>query len=273
MRVTRLRLAATGALCAFGIACGGGGGKTVTSLTSLTLIVPSGTLFIGNSVQLDARETLSDGTTRPATTATWGSADPAIATVSSTGLVTAVTAGEATILADTTVHASVKIRVFPDFRGSWIGREHVTACGDDGAFEGICADPGFMPVGALYQHNSRFTQNDDSVTAVLDEGDGFTVTVTGTISVNGDLELPTGTMQPADPAVAVQVQHWRCRADVPARMTGSYEIYLTMLDVPGSVTVSIELQNVSRMSATSAAPSSASAMPLNSAIRRMAHHR
>jgi len=92
-------------LLGLGVACGGDGGGSPASpsvtTTSVSVTFPAGgTVFIGSAVQFEARETLSNGTTRTATNATWGSDAPAVATVSPTGLVTAVAAGEATIFAD-----------------------------------------------------------------------------------------------------------------------------------------------------------------------------
>ena len=57
-------------------ACGGDGGgspSAPTSTTSVSVTFPAGgTILIGSAVQLEARETLSNGTTRVATNVTWG---------------------------------------------------------------------------------------------------------------------------------------------------------------------------------------------------------
>ena len=81
------------------------------------------TLFIGDQVQFRASLTLSDGSTQTAEDVTWTSDAIAVATVSASGLVAAVAAGEATISAEVpgSGGGSVRIRVFPEFQGHWAG--------------------------------------------------------------------------------------------------------------------------------------------------------
>lgn len=70
---------------------------TVTSIAVAGVTTLSG---VGQTAQLTATATLSDGTTQNVTAlATWASSNTAIATVSSGGLVTAVTSGSVTITA------------------------------------------------------------------------------------------------------------------------------------------------------------------------------
>ena len=208
------------------VACGGDGGSPSGPSTtpSVSVTFPAGgTIFIGNAVQFAAQETLSNGTTRDATNdATWGSDAPNVATVSSTGLVTAVAAGQATISADVNPRGTMLIRVFPNFGGSWAGNEVFASCEASGEFEGLCDVPGFG-VGAVFPHNSMFTQNEASVDATIFTGDGTTATMTGNITVGGELQLPSAPVLPADPMVNAQVQNWLSRADTPSRMTGTYE--------------------------------------------------
>ena len=58
-----------------------------------------------------------------ATDAVWGSDNTAVATVSATGLVTAVGAGEVTIFADVNPRGTLSFRVFPRLDGIWQGLE------------------------------------------------------------------------------------------------------------------------------------------------------
>ena len=236
------------------VGCGGDGGTRpdTTTTPSVSVTFPAGgTIFIGNAVQLAAQETLSDGTTRNATNAaTWTSDAPNVATVSSTGLVTAVGAGQATISAAVNPTGAMLLRVFPNFDGSWAGNDVVAGCQDSGVFEGACADPG-LAVGEVFTHRSMFTQTEASVNAVIEGGDGDTATTTGNITVGGLLELPSTPFLPADPVVNTQLQNWRSRADTPSQMTGTYELFLTAPGVDGSVTAMVRLQNVVKTSATS----------------------
>jgi hypothetical protein len=77
-------------------------GNIQVSLTGLgvtnIMIVPDATIVPGGQQQLSAMCTYTDSTTRDCTTAlTWTSGTPDVATVSESGLVTGVTAGNATI--------------------------------------------------------------------------------------------------------------------------------------------------------------------------------
>jgi hypothetical protein len=208
-----------------------------------------GTIFIGRDVQFEARETMSDGTMRAATNAVWGSEAPAVASVSATGVVRGVSPGEATIFADAGTRGALRIRVYPNFGGTWRGSEVVTGCEDSGALAGVCSE--FRP-GAVFGHLSSFTQTDAAVNAEIDGGDGTTARMSGTITVGGDLPLPTAPLLPADPVVNIQIQNWQSRSDVPAVMTGTLEYFVTAPGLPGSVRAGTRLQDVVRASAQSA---------------------
>ena len=99
------------------VACGGDDNPasptTTTTTTSVSVTFSAETIRVGDTVQFEARETLSNGQTRIATSATWGSDNPAVATVSQTGLVTAVDVGTATIFADVNPRGTVLIEVMP----------------------------------------------------------------------------------------------------------------------------------------------------------------
>jgi len=87
------------------IGCSSDGGSNTpppaaASLKSIAVNPPSATVGVGAKQQFAATGTYTDGTTAPLTKdITWSSSDPAIATVSDTGLATAVAAGTATITA------------------------------------------------------------------------------------------------------------------------------------------------------------------------------
>ena len=217
--------------------------------TSVSVTFPAGgTFFIGRSVQFEARETLSNGTTRLATSATWGSDAPGVATVSSTGLVTAVSPGEATIFANVDTQGVLRIRVFPGFGGTWAGSEVIASCEDSGAvWVGFCDS--VAPIGRARFHASALTQTEASVGAVLSMGGGASATFTGTIAIGGLLQLPSTSVLPADPLVDAQVQNWRSQADVPSQMTGTYDLVFTAHGVPGALRFGIRLQDVLATSA------------------------
>ena len=209
-----------------------------------------GTIFIGDQVQFQATVTLSDGSTQTATSAVWGSDNTSAATVSQSGLVTAVGPGEVTIFADVNPRGTLLIRVFPEFDGTWSGQELITSCEDSDFYEGACGDADFLDVGDVFSHNSVFTQNDAVVTGVITETSTTSTTHTGSISIGGELQLlPAQGMPPRD-EYSTQVLNWRSRAETPSQMTGSYEWMFTRLDEDGEIRVGIQLQNVVKTGAS-----------------------
>jgi len=58
-------------------------------------------------------------------------------------------------------------------------------------FEGFCDDPEFA-VGEVFTHNSMFTQTEASVTAVIVTGPASTATMTGNVTVSGELQIASG---------------------------------------------------------------------------------
>lgn len=233
-------------------ACGGGDSPSVTGPsagTSVTVSFPGGPVYIGSTTQFEARETLGNGTTRVPTSVGWSSDKPQVAAVSNAGVVSAVAAGEATISADVNgTRGSLLVRVLPDFGGAWVGTETVVSCTDSGQISGFCSESEL--VGEAFFHESSFTQNMASVTGVLDVGGGMRATMTGTITVDGDLPMGSAPVLPADPDFNAQVENWRSRADTPSRMTGTYEVLFTILGVTGSARIQLRLDNVTKSSAS-----------------------
>ena len=109
------------AACLLAVACNGdNGGPTRPSPSTpsrVSVTYPAGAIYIGDQVQFEATVSSADGGMQAATNAAWESDAPAVATVSSSGIVTAVSAGEATIAAEVPAsgRGSLRIRVFPDF--------------------------------------------------------------------------------------------------------------------------------------------------------------
>ena len=89
---------------------------TEPTITSVSVMGDTVLMGVGETVRLSLVATLSDGSTRDIdpTLAEWRSSDPAVATVASDGVVTAVRAGQATISAmyeqqETELEMSVRI--------------------------------------------------------------------------------------------------------------------------------------------------------------------
>lgn len=90
--------------CALLAACGGGGGAgtsapdATAAVASVSLNVTSAQLGVGQTLQLTATPLTGTGTVTTGS-ATWSSSAPTVASVSTTGLVTAVAAGTTTVSA------------------------------------------------------------------------------------------------------------------------------------------------------------------------------
>lgn len=124
----------------------GSANLSVTSAAIVALnITPVPPLIFGNSTQLQAIATFSDGTTKDVTTAaTWSSEQPDIVDVSSGGLATADQVGSATVLAQNSgVTGSAVITVTPLITVSYFNRARAVASGVDSTVQLI--NPGSPP--------------------------------------------------------------------------------------------------------------------------------
>src|SRR6185436_2006288 len=160
--------------------CGGGSSSptsptapatpTVTSVTVTGLdAIRSG--FFSNFV---ATANMSNGTTQAATTATWASDDPSIATVAGNGDVAGIANGSATISATVNgVRGSKPVRIVSNYGGDWSGTYRVTTCDDSGSFRqlGWCSSIG--GTGAVLQMSmslSQFGSGRDQIAGTLTLG-------------------------------------------------------------------------------------------------------
>ena len=76
--------------------------NAAASLTSIAVTPASSSVVVGSTQQFTATGTYSDNSTQPLTSATWSSSASAVATISSTGLATAMEMGTTTISATLT---------------------------------------------------------------------------------------------------------------------------------------------------------------------------
>ena len=224
--------------CLLGAACNGDSGSpTAPSRAARTVAVTypteHGTIYIGDRVQFRATVSSSAGGTQAAATA-WESDAPAVATVSSSGLVAAVSAGEATITAEVPAHGrgSTRIRVFPEFHGHWEGDLNVTRISvppdwrelgeEDCDSLADCAS--WIPLAVDFgQDDARVT---GSVKSTFTASPNYEWTVqSGSVSIDGTLMLTTDELSFRPPSDAITVRaslmRWESRADTPGVMTGT----------------------------------------------------
>ena len=106
------------ALAGFLWACGDDGGNlqgnNPPAVAQVTVEAPAATIAVGDSVQLQAVARDADGNALEDRTVEWASANTAVATVSASGMVTGLSAGEAPISATVdTVSGTLAITVSP----------------------------------------------------------------------------------------------------------------------------------------------------------------
>lgn len=59
-------------------------------------------------------------------------------------------------------------------------------------------------------------------------------------------------LRPTNQITSIQLQNWRSRANVPGRMTGTFQLFFTGPNVTGSATVDGQLRNMNRQGPTAA---------------------
>ena len=257
------------AACLLAVACNGDGGSPTgptppstgaTSSVSVTYPEDHGTIYIGDQVQFQATVS-SGGGTQAAANAAWQSDAPAVATVSSSGLVTGVSAGEATISAEVPAggRGSLRIRVFPRFHGHWEGDLNVTRIdvppdwrelGEQDC-DGLPDCASWIPLAA------DFTQDGATVTGTMTSTftspPNYAWTVrSGTVSIDGTLTLTSDEVAYRLPDNSVEIRarltSWESRADTPGVMTGAAVVQYSSDVLSGNPVVEgcLEADNITR---------------------------
>ena len=239
------------------VACGTQDGPTepTTAPTATGVSVThaaEGTIFIGHEVQFRATVTLSDGSTEAASEVTWTSDAPEVATVSTAGLVTAVAAGEASAEVAGSRGGHLRIRVYPEFQGSWAGRGMLTECTatGDSLWSQFCA--GFLdgdPAERRGEATLELTQSEAEVGGVVDLGADRRLEVnSGEVSIDGTLRLTfdASTFAIEGAELDVEVLSWETRADTPGNMTGGFQFVYSWALSTGSAVVDVVFEEVTR---------------------------
>ncbi len=258
------------AACLLAVACGGdSGGPTgptpttpgATASVSVTYPADHGTIYIGDQVQLEATVSSSGGGTQAAAGAVWASDAPAVATVSPSGLVTAVSAGEASISAQAPAggRGSLRIRVFPRFHGHWEGDLNVTRITVPPDWRELGEEDcdGLLDCASWIPLEADFTQDGATVTGTVTSTfaavpnyewtiQSGTVSVDGTLTLTSDetaFRLPDGGVE-----IRARLMSWESRADSPGIMTGAAAVEYASDALSGNAVVEgcLEADNILR---------------------------
>src|ERR1035437_10758805 len=185
-----MRISQRGCVLLLLISAAACGGSTSTSPTPTNLTVtvssPSSNVLFGATEQMTA--VASDG--RALTGGTWSSDNTAVATVSSTGLVTPTGAGQATIIfiASSGQGGHKLLRGLPNLNGTFTGNYTVTSCTASGELARMNSPCFANRAGTSGSYTFILTQSLDVVSGrvVLDSVDSFT-NISGTIGLAGSL--------------------------------------------------------------------------------------
>lgn len=226
----------------------GCGKKTPTApaVTTTGISISSNADFvkIGAQQQLTLTATLSDGTSKTVS-GTWTTDAAGIATVTG-GLVRGVASGDATIGADYDgQHATRKVRVTPDFNGSWTGTYKITTCTDTGAWVGTC-DPADAPKNFII--TMTFTQTNASVSGSVAAFSDLTIPASGSIAVDGLLALSGSKTQDFGGGLVAKgdLINWETRMPDATHMTGKFTVVTTSPGVAGDWTLNCDLLTMTK---------------------------
>lgn len=224
------------------------------SVTLTALAIAVNTPSVGGGVQATATATFSNGLTSPVASG-FGTDTPSVATVSSSGGVTGVSIGDATIFVDYQgKRASKRVRVLPSYSGVFVGTYAVGTCVATGGFfstdpaANFCTD--FTP-GRTLEIAEQNTQSADLTTLTglfalgRAQGNGTGATsASGVLSYSGTLLAGTNRMD---------FRNFTATSPTPGRMAGTFDMVWTDSTVSGSGIVTCTNMDMTRQASALAA--------------------
>jgi Bacterial Ig-like domain (group 2) len=197
-----------------------------TKPTLLTITPATSLLKVGASETFSAFAVFPDGSGE-SVAAQWSVDRSAVATVQSTGVLTAAGAGMATITAIYRERsASRSLRVIPDYAATWEGTVIVLECldGDPGICTSAPCCPAFYVPGRTFTIAAILAHRDEHVTGfITNETAGpAAVPSTGTIDLDGTLTLE-GILRSSDSLGTVETRiDWKTTIDPTGVMRGTF---------------------------------------------------
>jgi len=234
----------------FGLSACGGGRSPSAPTPSPTPAVTTVSVSINPSTDLlklqgtesfTATAALSDGSSK-SVSGTWASDASAIASIDSSGKLTANAAGQATITVTYDgVKATRSVRVVPDYQGSWTGDYRVLSCQDSGDFarEEWCESA--LEDGVI-RVTMALTQARDAVSGTWAH-DVMTGAAQGTIEADGTLPLAgTGALE----GMPMAITGWRSRSTDNKSQTGKFTLAFTSTVWSGSAQATVEIRTCAK---------------------------
>jgi hypothetical protein len=205
------------------VACGGGNSSpsapsSPVVTTQSIVVAMSSPMAAGSSAQATAVATLSSGSTQ-AITSGFRSDVPSVATVTDSGMVTAVSLGSANIYVVSGGQQGTKnIRVVPNYAGDWSGSYYVTDCsqtGDFATYLDYCTSD--FTKNSVWPYNLSLTQSLDTVTGTCYLGSLPFGQSSGTMDGAGGVTLSSSYY--SDPLTIYGL--WNLSSPTPGRLSGT----------------------------------------------------
>jgi hypothetical protein len=239
-------------------ACGGGGGSTPPSPVPQTLTVnPVATNLIKIAQEQTYTATIRYNTGSESTvSATWQSDNQNVASIDGSGKTVGLDSGEATLIAKAEgLTGTLKIRVVPDYQGTWDGEYRVAACRATGSFRPSewCSADGFKP-GQHLPITLVLTQDRDLLSGSVFVGTlEHTLDVSSSIRVDGGAAISGGGSYTVENTkVATTISPMAIRATGP-NMSGNFTLTFTSDGFAGSAAYDGVFTSVARTSSTTSA--------------------
>ena len=258
------------------VACGSSSGGSalapsgVSTITGLTLTVnPPG---VGATVNATATAQLSSGTAAPITSGFTSDAS-AVATVTSAGAITGVSIGDVSITVTYQgFTASKKVRVLPNYNGTYSGSYTIDTCTETGAFatEGLCAQfaaHATLPLAFLNQQSADLTtiSGQFALGSLVGTGTGA-ISSTGVLTYAGAYITGTG---------RIALQNFTGAAPAVGQISGHFEQLWTDSTSTGQLFLACTIHDLTRVSGgvvaaalPSASPTTGSSWPERLALLR-----
>jgi hypothetical protein len=193
------------------------------TVSGITLTSPNSLVHIGATEQITGAVSLSDGSSQPPG-GVWTSGAPAIASVSTTGLLTGLASGDVTVSFTQGGRVAAKrFRVLPNYAGTWSGTYRVAACGQTGQVASTV-----NPCGVTFRSNTvlpytlNLTQMQDSVAGRFFLGALQFDQASGPVAGNGALVISSVVRSPPASVDAI----WTLQSMAPGALAGAVTLRL-----------------------------------------------